>query len=93
MGYCVASVNGSSAHLISIAVSPIRRRVGIGIDLMESLIADLSSRGIHEVWLEAKLDNSEAIGMYRKLGFNEVSVVSEYYSDGSNALRMRKVLA
>lgn len=93
MGYCVSSVDRSSAHLISIAVSPDQRTVGIGIDLMETLLRYLNGQGIEELWLEVRSGNKEAIGLYIKLGFTKVSVVPNYYSDGSDALRMRKILA
>lgn len=92
MGYCVASTDQSSAHLITIAVLPNQRRIGIGIDLMETLMKHLIGRGIVEIWLELKLENKEALGLYTKLGFTKVSVVPNYYSDGSDALRMRKAM-
>lgn len=93
MGYCVSSVDGRSAHLISIAVTPDQRKIGIGISLMDTLLGQLFEQGVEELWLEVKTGNKEAIGLYTKLGFVKVSVVPGYYSDGSGALRMRKLLA
>ena len=55
---------------------------------MEHLI----DRGVEDIWLELKLENKKALGLYRKLGFRKVSLVPNYYSDGSDALRMRKIL-
>jgi len=64
----------------------------IGTGLMETLIEYLIDRGVEEIWLELKLENKQAIGLYTKLGFRRASVVPNYYSDGSDALRMRKLL-
>lgn len=92
VGYCVASTDQSSAHLISVAVSPHRRRIKIGTGLMETLMEHLIDRGIEDIWLELKLENKQALGLYRKLGFRKASLVPNYYSDGSDALRMHKIL-
>jgi ribosomal-protein-alanine N-acetyltransferase len=92
VGYCVASTNQGSAHLISIAVSPDQRRIKIAVGLMETLMEHLMDQGIEEIWLELKLGNKEALGLYTKLGFRKVSVVPNYYSDRSDALRMRRIL-
>jgi ribosomal protein S18 acetylase RimI-like enzyme len=59
---------------------------------MEALSKRLMAQGIEELWLEVKSGNEEAVGLYTKLGFIIVSVLPEYYSDGSDALRMRKSL-
>jgi ribosomal protein S18 acetylase RimI-like enzyme len=60
---------------------------------MESLFESLIAQGVGELWLEVRLENKEAIGLYGGLGFREVSVIPNYYSDGSDALRMRKAFA
>jgi ribosomal protein S18 acetylase RimI-like enzyme len=59
---------------------------------METLMEHLIDGGIEEIWLELKLDNKQALGLYTKLGFRKVALVPNYYSDGSDALRMRKIL-
>jgi ribosomal-protein-alanine N-acetyltransferase len=89
VGYCVASAKGRLAHLISVAVLRDQRRKGIGTGLLETLIRYLIEQHIEELWLEVKLSNQEAIALYTKLGFSRLSVVSNYYSDGAAALRMR----
>lgn len=78
--------------MISIAVAIGQRRVGIGGGLMEGLLDYLRERGIGELWLEVKPENRDAIGFYAKFGFVRVSVVPNYYSDRSDAVRMRKAL-
>jgi len=89
VGYCVATVRGGSAHLISAAVLRHQRRKGIAAGLLETLIKYLIGQRVKELWLEVKLSNQEAIALYTKLGFAQLSVISNYYSDGAAALRMR----
>jgi ribosomal protein S18 acetylase RimI-like enzyme len=59
---------------------------------MESMLASLVKQGVKQVWLEVKIGNEEGVRLYARLGFAHESVVVRYYSDGSDALRMRKVL-
>ena len=92
LGYCVCSISGRSAHLISIAVDSNLRRKGVGITLLRRAIESLTANGVHELWLEVKTNNLEAISLYLKFGFKNESVLKAYYSDGSDALRMNLVL-
>lgn len=78
--------------MISIAVSSSHRRRGVGLDLMEFLLASLVKQGVKRVWLEVKVGNEEGTRLYSKLGFSRESVIPSYYSDGSDAIRMSKVL-
>jgi ribosomal-protein-alanine N-acetyltransferase len=92
VGYCVAAVNQKAAHLISIAVSSAQRRAGVGRGLVKALVERLAERGVGEIWLEVKTGNKEGISLYDKLGFVRESVIPSYYSDGSDALVMRRYL-
>jgi ribosomal-protein-alanine N-acetyltransferase len=92
LGYCVCSISGISAHLISIAVDDSLRRKGVATKLLRRAIESLNASGIDEFWLEVKMSNLEAIGLYLKFGFKNEAVLKAYYSDGSDALRMHLVL-
>lgn len=89
IGYCVSASEGQTAHLISIAVLPGHRRRGAGTRLMTALIQYLRSGGIESLWLEVDWRNEEAIRLYKKLGFMKIMLLENYYSDGSDAIRMR----
>jgi ribosomal-protein-alanine N-acetyltransferase len=91
VGYCVASHEGGSAHLISIGVLREYRRRGIGRELIQALLGNLSS-AVAELRLEVKQGNTEAIKLYQGLGFREVNCIENYYEDGSPALKMRLTL-
>ena len=87
VGYCVAAEEERSAHLISLGVLRQYRRSGIGTALVRRLIANLNST-VKEVWLEAKENNREAIKLYEKMGFKQMSTLQNYYEDGSSAVEM-----
>jgi len=92
-GYCIVSVDGTFAHLISIAVQQSNRRKGVATALLKEQLAYLEEHDVKELWLEVSAKNTEAIGLYVKLGFTEAETIQSYYSDGSAALRMRINLA
>ena len=89
IGYCVSASEGQTAHLISIAVLPGDRRKGAGTRLMTALIQYLRGEGLESLWLEVDWRNEEAIRLYKKLGFMKIMLLENYYSDGSDAIRMR----
>lgn len=64
--------NGSS--LWCLAVHPQARYPGIGRQLVEHLLQTMKSRGRAFVDLSVMHDNTEAIGLYEKLGFERVPV-------------------
>jgi len=87
VGYCVATCEGSSAHLISIGVLREYRRHGVGTALIQALLRSFGPR-IVDLRLEVKVGNTEAIELYEGLGFRQVNLVENYYEDGSAAVKM-----
>jgi ribosomal-protein-alanine N-acetyltransferase len=88
VGYCVASLEAESAHLISMAILPGFRRRGVARSLLRQLIGCLSERNVRVIFLEVKVNNRSAIELYSSLGALRVGVVRNYYSDGTSALKM-----
>ncbi len=88
VGYCVSSINGKFAHLISIAVLRDQRGKGVGSALLDTLLKRLEARGVKELNLEVNVQNREAIALYVRRGFVEGVIVGKYYEDGSAALKM-----
>ncbi|NHI93695.1 MAG: N-acetyltransferase [Candidatus Lokiarchaeota archaeon] len=81
------------AHLVSIAVLPKYRRKNIGISLLkEGLKQQLEHYESKEAMLEVRISNSEAIEMYKKLGFIVKKNLTGYYKDGETAYLMSKLL-
>jgi ribosomal-protein-alanine N-acetyltransferase len=89
IGYVISSVRDGKGNIVSIAVLPEFRRKGIGSRLMEESLNFLSKK-VDYVELQVGVSNKEAIGLYRRLGFEEVGFVPNYYLNGEDALIMSK---
>ena len=84
------SVMGES-DMMNVAVHPDFRRQGIGERLILDLIDQLNQRGNHSLTLEVRASNVSAIGLYRKLGFEQVGLRKNYYRNPKeDALILRK---
>jgi ribosomal-protein-alanine N-acetyltransferase len=92
IGYLVSRVEDQYAHLISIAVLPSKRRSGAATQLLKTLISTLRKTRIHEVGLQVRPNNKAAIQLYARFEFSQECTIPRYYSDGSSALIMRKVI-
>lgn len=92
LGYVVASASGKRCHIISLAVRPAYRRIGIGRDLLMSLLERLQSRGVVGVSLEVREDNLIPAALYQKLGFRPSRRIDGYYEDGCSAVVFERSL-
>ncbi len=72
-------------NVTAIAVHPQNRRIGLGENILSSLIEKAKKMGAKKVFLETKSTNYSAIGLYKKLGFKSVRNRKNYYRDGSDA--------
>jgi len=91
VGYVVAVVDrDSSGHIVSIAVDPNYRGLGIGKLLMNAVESRLRDDGIIKFKLEVAVSNYVAINMYKSLGYEVVKVLKNYYPDGEDAYLMVK---
>jgi ribosomal-protein-alanine N-acetyltransferase len=77
-------------HVISVAVMQDYRGLGIGKALMERGMAGVKEGGAKEIYLEVRVSNNVAVGLYKKLGFKINRVSDGYYRDGENAYVMVK---
>jgi ribosomal protein S18 acetylase RimI-like enzyme len=69
------------AQLLNIAVAPGARGHGIANALVESGMRYLATRGIQEVRLEVEPDNTSAIAVYRRAGFQERGRLRNVHGD------------
>ena len=67
------------ADMMNIAVHPDYRRQGIAWELVERLVAALQKNDVTCLTLEVRASNAPAIGLYEKLGFNQVGRRPNYY--------------
>lgn len=74
-------------HLISLAVLPKDRRLGIGQALLSRAITELPKYAC-ECYLEVRVSNQAAIKLYEKLTFKIKREIKGYYRDGESAYLM-----
>lgn len=80
------------AEITSVAVSPKHRRRGIAGQLMREYLEVLPEI-TQSIFLEVRESNSAAIGLYKKFGFEKISIRKNFYSSpDENALIMQKIL-
>jgi ribosomal-protein-alanine N-acetyltransferase len=90
-GFLVAH-SGSTGHIITIDVAAHARRLGVGSQLLRTAEDRLRSAGSRAVGLETAVDNLNALGFYKRHGYNVIKTWPRYYSNGVDALVMRKEL-
>jgi len=79
-------------HIVSVAVIPEYRRLGVGTSLVVNAMKAVSNSEADECFLEVRVTNQNAINLYRKLGFNIARRASNYYFDGEDAYVMSRML-
>tara|TARA_R110002050_G_scaffold269917_2_gene412557 strand:- start:98083 stop:99210 length:1128 start_codon:yes stop_codon:yes gene_type:complete len=82
----------SLGRVYSLAVAAEQRKLGLAKQLMEIAEHEALEDGRSFLRLEVRPDNAGAIRLYQKLGYEVFDVVSDYYEDHADALRMMKVL-
>ncbi len=69
------------AQIISVAVDPSVRRKGYGKLLFEQVIRLAREDGINVLTLEVRSENIAALKLYESLGFEQVGIRKNYYSN------------
>jgi ribosomal-protein-alanine acetyltransferase len=94
LGYALVLLHGrtSLARLYSMAVAPEAQAQGQGARLLSAAEAAALERGAAIMRLEVKPDNTSAIALYRRAGYQEFGIYRGFYEDASDALRMERAL-
>lgn len=90
-GYALGSIICGEAELYRIAVSPDYRRNGLGEKILMQFIEKCRSMNGEKIYLEVRSRNIPAISLYKKAGFEEISVRKNYYGD-DDAVIFAKIL-
>jgi [ribosomal protein S18]-alanine N-acetyltransferase len=84
---------GTQADVLTIAVRQAYWGRGIGSALLSALVAAAQDRGCVELFLEVRVDNLRAHGLYLRRGFEDLGIRRGYYQpSGVDAITMRKDL-
>jgi ribosomal-protein-alanine N-acetyltransferase len=95
-GFILARCIGGEGEILTLAVSPARRRRGVGARLVQAAAAEAARRGAGTLFLEVAADNEAAIGLYRAAGFEPAGLRRGYYAregaPAADALVLRRAL-
>jgi ribosomal-protein-alanine N-acetyltransferase len=80
------------AHILTIDVSPAFRRRGIGQMLLQEIERIFREKDAKASHLEVREDNVAAISLYRKLGYEKIGKLKNYYVN-ANGIYFKKSLA
>lgn len=92
IGYGCVTCVFESADLENILIVEQYRRGGRGRRLLYELLGECKSRGAEKVFLEVRVSNSAALGLYLSAGFTGLHARTRYYPDGEDCLVMQKSL-
>jgi ribosomal-protein-alanine N-acetyltransferase len=79
-GFLIAREAAGEAEIITIAVDPARRGLGLGLQLVEAAVDAARAAGAESLFLEVAVDNAAALALYRRAGFQEAGRRPRYYA-------------
>ncbi|MBU3566850.1 ribosomal protein S18-alanine N-acetyltransferase [Polynucleobacter alcilacus] len=83
--YCILFPAVDELHLLNITVSPKLRKLGLGSRIMASIESVAAQQNIPRIILEVRPSNTAAIGLYHKLGYEQIGIRKNYYPASPNS--------
>jgi ribosomal-protein-alanine N-acetyltransferase len=81
VAFMIYELHRSRLHVLNFAVRRSHRRLGIGTQMMEKLVAKLSPDRRSRIVLEVRERNLPAQIFFRSLGYRAISVLKDFYQD------------
>ena len=91
VGFLMATFIADEAEILSLGVDKDFQRYGIGSELLSAFLEKLKSNKARRVFLEVRVDNTAAEGLYKKHGFEVVGKRKNYY-EGRNRAQVDAVI-
>lgn len=91
-GFIVAHC-GATGHVVTIDVGSKARRSGVGSVLLRKAEERMRAAGCRAVGLETAVDNVTALSFYKRHGYDVIRTWPRYYSNGVDALVLKKDLS
>lgn len=92
VGFACGTALFEDSEIWKVAVRETMRGKGLGGALTDALLNEAKARGAQRTFLEVRVGNQAAIGLYRSRGFETTRERKKYYADGEDALEMKKDL-
>lgn len=81
VAYVAFSIIQDEMEILNLAVHPGFRRQGLGERLMEASFRVCIDENVRKSFLDVKISNEPALGLYRKFGYKKIGVRKKYYPD------------
>jgi ribosomal-protein-alanine N-acetyltransferase len=78
--FCAFWRIADQAHINNLAVRPELRRQGLGIRMLEAVMAEAQRLGAGSLGLEVRRSNVAAQRLYKRAGFREEGIRKSYYT-------------
>ncbi|MCB1197318.1 MAG: ribosomal protein S18-alanine N-acetyltransferase [Deltaproteobacteria bacterium] len=92
IGYCFFYWAVDELSIVNIAIDPDFRGKNMGTTLLASVEDQAKKLHCQTIFLEVSVTNATAQKLYQKLGYSKQALRVGYYTDGKDALVMRKKL-
>ncbi|MCI5066210.1 GNAT family N-acetyltransferase [bacterium] len=94
-GYLIGlfEASGISGHILSVTISETHRRMGIGEQLVERAVSFFSASRAQSVTAIITAENQPSQALFRKLGFDAIEEIEDYYGPGEAAIRFAMALS
>lgn len=79
IAYAGISISYEQGDILSVCVNPSYRKLGLAKGLMIEILKNATERGVKTMFLEVEEDNTPAINLYLKFGFDKISERKNYY--------------
>ena len=91
-GFAIMRFGRDEAHLDLLAVTPSRRRQGVGSAMLHWLEESALTAGTSIVRLEVRDTNCGALRFYERLGYRRFRTIADYYGGLEAAVQMARDL-
>ena len=81
VGFMIYELHKSNLHILNFAVHRDYRRLGVGSNMIEKLVAKLAFQRRNRIMLEVRESNLDAQLFFRSIGFRAISVLRDFYED------------
>lgn len=86
-GFILSRLTPPDSEILTFAVDPLRRGLGLGRMLLEKHLDNLERGGARLVFLEVADDNEAALKLYARAGFKEIGRRENYYQRANGERR------
>ena len=92
-GFIMAAlIRGGAVWVVLLVVKRQYQSKGLGSTLLREIIGRAIKQGAPYITLEVRVENFKAIALYKKFGFRIEERKPNFYRDGGDAFRMKKIL-